>query len=714
MKVGSETRRQGNNGKRRAKRVDAPEISVIIVNYNVKEFLQQALLSLRKALEHISAEVFVVDNASDDGSAEMVSREFPEITLIENTRNIGFARANNAALRMARGKFLALVNPDTIAQEDTFSTLLAFMREYEDAGMVGCKILNPDGSLQLACRRSFPTPWVAFTRLTGLSYLFPKSRWFGRYNLSYLPEDEVAAVEAISGSFMLMRREAFEQVGLLDEDFFLYGEDLDWCYRTIEAGWRIYYVPTTKIIHFKGESSRRSRMDNLLVFYRSMALFAEKHFRKKSYSITYFLLLVAIWIRAALSFLRNSLQHLAAPLIDFVLMQLSLVLALLIKFGHLQHWDSYLPVNAVYTAVWLASLLFAGSYGKWKFSFFKASMAALSGFIFNSAFTYFFKQFAFSRAVVLLAGAMNMFFLGGWRLLFKVLHRLGLAPFRGTLGHTLLARRTLVVGDFARGERVLEKLKARIGEGYEFVGLISLSEKDIGMSYNGLRVLSVMENISEVIRRKNIREVIFSTHRIPYDRILEIISENRAMRVSFKLIPSNLDVIIGKASIDQLRDVPLVDIDYKLSRPMARAVKRALDATLAALLLLLGAPLFAAQAIRKKPTRVEQEIVAGRETAIRLATYEIEGSAMIGKLLRLWHVLRGRMSFVGYDPRESQLASSIFANLRPGLTGLPQIQTHAKLTRQERERHYLFYLMNYSPLLDIEILFKACFKSLTD
>ncbi|RMD94417.1 MAG: glycosyltransferase family 2 protein [Calditrichaeota bacterium] len=268
--------------------LDAPPVlSVIIVNYNVKEFLQQALSSLRKALQGLRAEVFVVDNASDDGSVQLVRDQFPEVKLILNQKNLGFSRANNLALKQARGEYVVLLNPDTVAQEDTFTKLLRFMQNHPDAGMVGCKILNPDGSLQLACRRSFPTPWVAFTRLAGLSYLFPKSRIFGKYNLSYLPENQVSRVEAISGSFMMMRRQVLEQIGLLDEAFFLYGEDLDYCYRTSQAGWNIYYVPETQIIHFKGESSKRSRLDNLLVFYQSMALFVKKHFRHRFFFFTF-------------------------------------------------------------------------------------------------------------------------------------------------------------------------------------------------------------------------------------------------------------------------------------------------------------------------------------------------------------------------------------------------------------------------------------------
>ena len=183
-----------------------PDVSVIIVNYNVRDFLQQSLVSLQKALKGIRSEIFVVDNASDDGSAEMVRKRFPRIRLIANTVNLGFAKANNLALKKARGKFLLLINPDTIVQEDTIRVMVEFLKTHPDVGLAGCKIMNPDGSFQPACRRGFPTPWVAFTRISGLSKLFPKTKIFGKYNLTYLNTEETYPVDAVSGSFMMLRR----------------------------------------------------------------------------------------------------------------------------------------------------------------------------------------------------------------------------------------------------------------------------------------------------------------------------------------------------------------------------------------------------------------------------------------------------------------------------------------------------------------------------
>ena len=370
--------------------MDRVLLSIIIVSYNVRDFLWQALNSLQKATYELNCEIIVVDNDSYDGSVDLVKKHFPNIRLIENKENIGFARANNQAIRIAKGQYICLLNPDTLVQENTFSVIIDFFKDRPDVGMVGCKVLNPDGTLQLACRRSFPTPWVAFTRISGLSRIFPKSRVFGRYNLTYLDPDQIAEVEAVSGSFMVLRRDAIDNVGLLDETFFMYGEDLDWCYRIREAGLKIYYLPTTQIIHFKGESSRRSEFDQLKQFYKAMRLFVRKHFGKGRAIVPSFFLQAAIWVRAALGFMGKIVSRLALPMWDLLLIIASLPLALYIRFGDLVHWRSFTIVWISYSLVWLMCLSAFGLYTRNRFSAARALAATTLGLVFNSGLTFFF------------------------------------------------------------------------------------------------------------------------------------------------------------------------------------------------------------------------------------------------------------------------------------------------------------------------------------
>ncbi|HRZ20585.1 MAG TPA: glycosyltransferase family 2 protein, partial [Bacteroidales bacterium] len=254
------------------------KLSVIIVNYNVKYFLEQCLLSVRKALAGLQGEVFVVDNNSVDSSAEMVREKFPEVVLLENSENVGFARANNMAIRRSKGEYVLLLNPDTVVEDDTFGKIIGFMDSQPQAGALGVKMVDGKGRFLPESKRGLPTPSVAFYKIFGLSRLFPGSRRFGRYHLGYLDRDQIHEVEILSGAFMLIRREALDKVGLLDEAFFMYGEDIDLSYRIIKAGYKNVYFPHTRIIHYKGESTKKSSVNYVRVFYHAMVIFARKHF----------------------------------------------------------------------------------------------------------------------------------------------------------------------------------------------------------------------------------------------------------------------------------------------------------------------------------------------------------------------------------------------------------------------------------------------------
>ncbi len=219
------------------------KLSVIIVNYNVKHFLEQCLHSVYKATKDIETEIFVVDNNSVDGSAQFVRDKFSDLKIIENKQNVGFAKANNQAIQQAKGEYILLLNPDTVVEENTFSKVVDFMDQHPDAGGLGVKMIDGKGNFLPESKRGLPTPWVAFCKMFGLSQLFPKSKKFGQYHLSYLNENEIHEVDVLAGAFMLLRKKTLEKTGLLDETFFMYGEDIDLSYRITQAGYKNYYFP---------------------------------------------------------------------------------------------------------------------------------------------------------------------------------------------------------------------------------------------------------------------------------------------------------------------------------------------------------------------------------------------------------------------------------------------------------------------------------------
>ncbi|UCE06578.1 MAG: sugar transferase, partial [bacterium] len=589
-----------------------------------------------------------------------------------------------------------------------------FFQKHPECGMVGCKILNPDGSLQLSCRRSFPTPWVAFTKIIGLSKLFPNSKLFGRYNLTYLDADETCEVEAISGSFMLFRRQIVNDVGYLDESFFMYGEDLDWCFRIREAGWKIYYLPETKIIHFKGESSKKSDIDLILQFYRAMKLFVEKHYHHRYLHVPQWLLMLGITLRASLTFLSKFLGRVFPGLVDFVLLNLAMMLAIYIRFQNINpHIRSYLIVMVVYSIIWLVCLILLGSYGRSKYSSLRTTYGVLAGLILNTSLTFFFNQYAFSRAVVLISGALNIVLLGGWRCGLKILSRLQIFPFKDIIGKTVLGRRALIIAPVESGKWIAAKLKKRLDTGYEICGIVFPEQDTASEKYQEVPILGNLRYLDAIIGQTRAHEVIFSTEQISYDQILAIIAHTKRRNVNFKLIPSSMDVIIGKASIEYIGDLPLMDIDYRLNQPINIYAKRLFDIIVAFSALIFFLPEILYLKCFKRVTLKKKNIFTLNSKQTVISEFSDKNlTSRQKKLPHLWSVLTGKLSMVGSEIIEvnnhEQSKKSI--ELKPGLTGLVQINKQNVLPVVDCEQYNLYYLKNYSLLLDMEIIIKTIFK----
>ena len=288
-----------------------PLVSALTVSYNVRELLLETLRSLQGG-SHVPLQLVVVDNASSDGSADAVEAEFPEATVIRLARNEGFGRANNVGLKSVQGRFVLLVNPDLQVQPGCVDRLADLLLTRPDAAAVGPRIRRPDGKLDLAARRSFPTPATSFYRLTGLNRLFPHSRRFNRYNLGHRPEGELQEIDSGTGACLMLRRSAVDKVGFFDPDFFMYGEDLDLCLRLKRAGWKVYYQPAAEAVHVKGASSRQETLRMLYHFHRSMWLFHLKHYAADRAAFGTGLVWLFIWARWAALAIRASLMSEAA------------------------------------------------------------------------------------------------------------------------------------------------------------------------------------------------------------------------------------------------------------------------------------------------------------------------------------------------------------------------------------------------------------------
>ena len=634
------------------------DVSVIIVNYNVKDLVDNCIASIYKSnnASH-SLEIFLVDNNSVDGSAGHIELSYPEVKVIRNNKNLGFSKANNIALRQAKGKYVLILNPDTVLEEGTFSKLISFVESNEKTGAVTSKLILADGKLDKACKRSFPKLSVALPRMLGLSKLFPKSRIFGKYNLTYLDENETAEVEAICGAFMFMPKAVIDETGYFDEDYFMYGEDLDLCYRIKEKGYRIFYFPSVTTIHLKGESTRKTRFSYVNNFYGAMRIFVRKNFSHAS-RILLVILQIGIFYRSLLSYTKRAAKVIYPAVIDILLLLLSFLLAVYLRFQILPN-KPYRFIILVYVIVWLSVFILYGNYTrKNRFSVIKSFNALFIGLFVNSAITYFFKEYAFSREVIITSTIWAILLLAGWRSVVNI--------YRFFIDKNILLRKInlLVVGGRKLNEDLEEKLVSRYN-------ILYFGNTDYGF-----------EELKETIIIKNINEVVFSGDVFSNRDILKLMWTFRERNVKFKIIPSGNELILSKLRGD-VENPSLIEIEYNINNKLNIFSKRLFDFLLATVLLPTVYPV------------------------VKLYSFLFKKgeSRFVRKVSMLPYIWINKYSFVGVPVWYEEYDSEYLG--KRGMTGLLQLHSDGTLTREEESKYILYYAKNQSLLFDIEILLKS-------
>ncbi len=520
------------------------ELSIVIVNYNVQHFLHQCLNSVKKAIEDIQAEVFVVDNNSVDGSVEMVAQEFPWVTLIANKDNVGFSKANNQAMWVAKGKYVLLLNPDTVVQEDTFTKCLAYASENPKLGGLGIKMVDGKGTFLPESKRGLPTPWVAFYKIFGLSKLFPNSKRFGQYHLSFLSKDENHVIQVLSGAFMMMKKEALDKVGLLDEDYFMYGEDIDLSYRITKGGYENHYFSDSQIIHYKGESTKKGSLNYVFVFYRAMIIFAKKHFSGNQANVLNALINLAIYFRAGLSLLNRLVKQLWLPVLDVCIIALVFWSS---AQGYQHLLDKHLkpeilrwsiPTLAI---IWYCVQWFNGVYYKpfkWEKLIKSGVVSSVSTLVFYSLLD---EEFRFSRMVILIGSTLGLLYLLLSRALFKAFR---ISHYAST---SIDAKKIVVVGE----TEAIEQVKSGI------LHLLKNKENILPFltSDNHLSI----QNLLEFVRINKADEVIFCSESVNNNQIISAMTQLAPLSIEFKIAPPNFMYVIGSNSIDTNGELYLID-----------------------------------------------------------------------------------------------------------------------------------------------------------
>lgn len=639
------------------------QLSIIIVNFNVRYFLEQCLLSISKSRQDIDLEIIVVDNNSSDDSKEMVRSRFPGVHLIENSDNKGFSAANNQAIQLASGKYVLLLNPDTILSEDTLARCYQFMESHEDAGAVCVRMIDGSGRYLPESKRGKPTLAASFFKMTGLYRLAPRSQFFNGYYAGHLDPDKMAAIEVMTGAFMFIRKDVIDRIGLLDDTFFMYGEDIDYSYRILEAGYKNYYLPSTTIIHFKGESTKKSTLNYTKIFYNAMIIFVRKHYKGKNYLFV-LLLQLAVILKAMFSYFLERLLNFLPLLIDISLIWLILINLKKwwgqIYFNNINHINlNFDHINApIYAAIWGLSLYVTGYYRK-NAGWLELIKGIAGGTVLILIFYALLEPELRNSRTLILWGSITTFcltLLTKWSYNFLFSKSFGFIK-KKNIKYAIIAH----AGENNRIREMISKSRQKT----RYVGRINPGSelKD--------DALGQLIHLNEIVNAYNLDEVIFSQKDVPaYDMMKSM--AGMPSEVYFRVAPDDTLSIISSRDKDKQGELLTVGLNFNLSFPGSLFNKRLLDIIIS-FLILLFCPLF---------------ILLFRGS-----------SYFVSNMLA---VLSGKKTLIGYA---QPIDYAVLPVIKPGIIPCTDIG-YSESTDDIIRKENLYYARNYSWYKDLEIVLK--------
>lgn len=549
------------------------DLSIIIVNYNVRHFLEQCIISVQNAIRHLTVEILVVDNNSVDDSVAFLKTCKAPITCIFNSKNVGFSCANNQALKIAKGRYVLLLNPDTIVAEDTLVKTIAYLDQHPEAGALGIRMLDSNGRFLPESKRGLPTPAVAFYKLFGLSACFPKSKRFGQYHLSYLCADKNQIVDVLSGAFMLIPKAVIHQVGGLDERFFMYGEDIDLSYRITQAGYQNHYFAESSIIHHKGESTKKGNLNYVRLFYGAMALFAKKHLPEKKSWLFIHLIHFAIWCRASISLIGSFFKKMLVPLLDLLALLCGLYICKAAYeigfklFPNFYSADMLRLFFPFYALLWVAAMFLSGAYDR-PFRAQPAYRGLIQGSVFILlVYSLLPEYYRFSRALILLGSCFAFLYLVLSRFLFHLVFR-----------RSERAGAVLILAPPGEGQRIETLLK-------------SSTRPPSGIFYidpeTGGNFTSALPQLEERVRIHHISDLIFSVPAFSTQDIITCMAHFTKFGLKYRIVSAQSNAIIGGQDPNAKNELFAFSLNDS-GQPVNRRKKRLLELILALLLLLFS------------------------------------------------------------------------------------------------------------------------------
>ncbi len=625
------------------------QLTVIVVNYNVEYFLDQCLTSVKKASKGLDIETIVVDNASMDGSVELLQTKYTDLNLILNEENVGFSKANNQGIEIAKGKYVLLLNPDTVVEESSFHKVIDYMDAHPDTGGLGVRMIDGRGNFLPESKRGLPRPMVAFYKIFGLSRIFPKSERFGQYHLGHLSEFETAEIDILSGAFMLMRKDALDKVGALDESFFMYGEDIDLSYRIQKGGYKNVYFPETTIIHYKGESTKKSSVNYVFVFYRAMVIFAKKHFSGNNAWLFSFLINMAIYFRASLAICTRLIKTLFLPVFDLACIVSGL-------FALTNYWSMSnieFPEELIrysipaYGITWVAVVYFNGGYDR-PIKLFKFLKGTLLGTLpILVAYAILPKSLQFSRLFIFLGAA--------WILIYYFVSRI---YFHFAFPRWFRLRNTAkkdfgIYGSEAEFDRISQ--------------LLSQTQSNLGETIH----INLGESLEE--KAETLDELIFSSKDISNTEIITAMSQLKSGTMDYKIAPEESDLLIGSNSIDTAGELYILNLNALVSSENKR--KKRLFDLLAAICMTISLP---------------------------FSIFLFKNKAAFAK--NIIAVLLGKKSFIGFS-EELSLKDVRLPRIKKGI--LTPDDGFGFQDEGITEKLNLLYARDYSMRKDFSILWKA-------
>ena len=640
------------------------KLSVIIVNYNVKYFLEVCLHSVFRAAQGIDMEVIVVDNNSADGSCSFVKEQYLDVILIENKDNKGFSRANNQGVAIAKGAYLLFLNPDTVMPEDFLTKTLAFMDTHPEAGALGPRLIDGKGQFAPDSKKSFPSLSVAIFKTTGINKIFNKSPYFNKYYAVHIGERETAAVDVLSGCCMLVRKKAMEEAGgPFDEDYFMYCEDVDLSYRIEKAGYKNIYFPEVDLVHYKGESTRKMTLSYVRIFNEALVTFVRKHYSRNDARMFVLFINIGIILRAILGTVKRGLKAMHMPLIDALILLVTL-------FGIKEFWVNHvkgmmpIPLSSVYATfpvyigLWLLSLYLNSAYDT-PYRPLNVIRGKLMGSIAILAYYGLLPpEYRYSRAIIIFTGFAGTVALLG---IHEILYRLGILKY---IPYDKLPKKAVIVANETEYTKTAELLD-KVHYAPELSGRISTyTEKT-----NALGNLSEMKQLLYIT---GINEVIFCINGLTYSDVFTQMQLCGAT-YEYKIHLAGSQSFVGSNSSSTAGDLYTIDRSYNLADFAQVRNKRMVDIAAALILLLLYPIIFFRT---KKPA---------------------------GLLMNCFSIIAGKKTWVTYATgMDTQYLPIIKNGILPPYNILPEYEPSITIKTQVNTT----YAQHYSPVTDINLILR--------